>query len=108
MSKAAINELKGNEDQQPLLALVERIRAFLSKFSRSNGPDPGELSCAADAIHLIATGQAKKPLDTGIKYALTPHSEWGSGCYHPYDSEEGKAEHAAILVAIKELKAKFI
>ena len=55
-----------------------------SLFPHWNGPDSSMLEAFANALL-----QCRK--------LFYPHSEWGSGCYKPYTSTEGKTEHDEIL-----------
>ncbi len=58
-----------------------------SLFPHWNGPDSSMLENFANA--LIYSSKL-----------FYPHSEWGSGCYKPYTSIEGKTEHDELLKLI--------
>lgn len=58
-----------------------------SLFPHWNGPDSTMLDGFANALIY----QSK---------LFYPHSEWGSGCYKPYTSIEGKTEHDELLKLI--------
>ncbi len=72
--------------------LAIRIRKFLDTYAvkpthldgQFNGPDPSMLEHAADC------------LEQGIEPDRV-WSEWGSGCYKPYSSTEGRKEHDEII-----------
>jgi hypothetical protein len=76
------------------LHLADRISRFLEKHGIRghdgawNGPDSDMMSCSAEMLR------------SGVK-PNNPWSEWGSGCYRPYNDKNGKAEHDAILRAIR-------
>jgi hypothetical protein len=74
--------------------LPQKIRAFVDKFAvispnteEFNGPDPHMLINAADLI------------EQGVKPDRV-WSEWGSGCYKPYSSKEGRELHDSLLKEI--------
>lgn len=75
-----------------LVKLVERTEKFLATYGKKthenewNGPDSALLD---DACRLIKNGAPTK--------IVRVWSEWGSGCYSPYKSEEGRKEHDEII-----------
>lgn len=78
--------------------LAERIENFLRNHGKKdaegedwNGPDPSELEAAAQ---LIRAGLKPDP----------PFSQWGSGCYHPYNDKFAQKEHEEILQEIKDFQ----
>lgn len=94
------NEINENNN----LDLVSEIRNFLESHAnispnydpdyddpedRFTGPDPSELSYAADI------------LERGEKLESVPRSDWGSGCYGDYTDKQAKAWHDEIMKKIK-------
>lgn len=77
-----------NEDK----ILSDKILKFLNKYGVKdannpndwNGPDASLLEEFANAL-------------VNSSKLFYPHSEWGSGCYKPYTSTEGKTKHDEIL-----------
>jgi hypothetical protein len=71
-------------------AIVKRIREFLKKYAaltpdgEYNGPDSNMLEFAADQL------EVNGPISR-------LWSDWGSGCYKPYSSKEGRLEHDEIV-----------
>ena len=87
------------------MELSNEIKSFVEKYAAINpnfdpeydddedtytGPDVGEL--------LDAAMQLKR----GVKPTRI-HSDWGSGCYKPYTSKDGKMQHNSILKRIRNL-----
>lgn len=88
-------------------ALAIEIRDFLEKHAgiaanydpeyddfedRFSGPDPAMLEMAAIA------------LEKDIEIDFYPHSEWGSGCYHPHDDKDARAKHDDLVARVNALR----
>ena len=77
--------------------LANRIDAFLSRYGKKghdgdwNGPDSTEMECTAIILR------------EGGKPSRIPWSEWSSGCYVPFTSEDGRHEHDMLLKDIGSL-----
>lgn len=80
---------------QKYLDLANRIDAFLAKYAAISpnsedgekeytGPDPYQLQVSSELLK-----KDQKPYRCW--------SEWGSGCYKPYSSKEGREEHDSIV-----------
>ena len=83
------------------IELANRIEKFLEKYAKTrpqdededeeepqyNGPDPYQLLVCA------------KDLREGKKI-MRCFSEWGSGCYSPYSSKEGREEHNYLVAEV--------
>lgn len=86
-------------DQVDKNRLADRIDAFLEKYAsispnfkdetddKYTGPDPYSLIACANNLRSGHT-------------LYESNSDWGSGCYKPYTSEEGKKEHDYIVIKI--------
>lgn len=86
--------------------LPARIRAFVDRHGKSkadydpqwdrpeerfNGPDPGCLLAAADAID-------RGDMPDGV------FSSYGSGCYAPWPDAAAEAEHDALVAAVRDFR----
>lgn len=81
--------------------LAKRIYDFLDKYAvvvpdYQEGDDVKYSS--PDAYQLLACAYY---LRVGKKLPQFPFSDWGSGGYKPYSSEEGRKEHDFLLQEIK-------
>ncbi len=82
--------------------LAARIEMFIEKYAaispnykgefdeKYTGPDPYQLVAAAELLK-----QGTKPTHC--------FSEWGSGCYKPYTSAEGREEHKNIVTRVYQI-----
>lgn len=83
--------------------LAERIWCFVETYAsispnwddengedKFTGPDVYQLIQTANMLH-----REQKPLRCW--------SEWGSGCYTPYSSKEGRKEHDEIMIEVNKI-----
>ena len=74
------------------IRLASAIHDFLGKYAKKaadgsgdwNGPDS---ACFESAMNSLNAGYCPQPV----------FSEWGSGCYAPSTSEEGKRSHDSLV-----------
>lgn len=88
-------------------SLANDIEEFIKKYAAKNPNfDPKwdeeeEMFTGPDPIQLL---MAAKQIRQGIKPDRI-WSEWGSGCFKPYNSSEGKKLHDELLSRIKNLES---
>ena len=75
------------------LKLAADIDTFLAKYGKRDASDPREWNGPDSAeLEFFAT-----VVKSGKQPDRVPWSMWGSGCYKPFSSKEGEAEHKKLL-----------
>jgi hypothetical protein len=81
------------------IKLAEKIEVFLKKYA-GRCPDNTKEYTSPDAYALSYCALRLKNND---RIDTVPWSEWGSGGYKPYSSQEGKKEHEEIMTEIEQI-----